>query len=305
MADVSTGLAVQKAGPPLVTVAMPVYNAGLFLRAAVMSIVRQTFDDWELLIIDDGSTDGAVDSIGDISDPRITMVRDGMNKGLAARLNEAIDRARGQYFARMDQDDVSHPERLARQITALEADAGVHLVGLRCIVISERGEIIGKLPSALSHEEICARPWLGFYLPHPTWLGRTEWFRRHRYAFPAPYFCEDQELLLRSHGESRFAVLPDYLFAYRVRDHINVRKSLRTRWAMCAVQARFFARSGRLAWMFLATAAMLARIGQDILGGLRQTMVRRSPTVPLTPAIPTAVYDEWIKILQAVSTCDE
>src|SRR5450830_847145 len=91
---------------PLVTVAMPVYNAGKYLRLAVLSIVKQTFTDWEMLVIDDGSTDNAFDSIADIKDDRIRILRDGTNKGLAARLNEAIDLARGQYFARMDQDDV-------------------------------------------------------------------------------------------------------------------------------------------------------------------------------------------------------
>ena len=92
---------------------MPVYNAGKYLRLAVLSIVRQTFTDWELLIVDDGSTDNALQGIADIDDARIRILRDGKNKGLAARLNECIDLARGKYFARMDQDDVSYPERFS------------------------------------------------------------------------------------------------------------------------------------------------------------------------------------------------
>ena len=87
---------------PLVTVAMPIFNAGSYLRLAVLSIVRQTFADWELLIIDDGSTDNALQDIADIRDHRIRILRDGENKGLAARLNEAIDLACGSYFACMD-----------------------------------------------------------------------------------------------------------------------------------------------------------------------------------------------------------
>src|SRR3972149_9031916 len=112
---------------PLVTVAMPIYNAGKDLRLAVFSIVRQTFTDWELLIIDDGSTDDAIDSISDINDGRIHIVQDGLNKGLAARLNQAIDMAHGQYFARMDQDDVSYPDRFSKQLDALRQDDSLDL----------------------------------------------------------------------------------------------------------------------------------------------------------------------------------
>lgn len=79
---------------PLVTIAMPIYNAGSDLRPAVLSILQQTFPDWELLIIDDGSSDGAAEGISDIRDSRIRVLRDGLNRGLAARLNEAIDLAR-------------------------------------------------------------------------------------------------------------------------------------------------------------------------------------------------------------------
>ena len=107
---------IQSSLPALVTVAMPVYNAGKYLRLSVLSIVKQTFTNWELLIIDDGSTDDALKDIADIKDARIRIFRDGTNKGLAARLNEAVNLAQGYYFARMDQDDVSYPERFARQI---------------------------------------------------------------------------------------------------------------------------------------------------------------------------------------------
>ncbi|HQS38498.1 MAG TPA: glycosyltransferase family A protein, partial [Methylotenera sp.] len=83
---------------PMITVAMPVYNAGKHLRLAVLSIVKQTFTNWEMLIIDDGSTDNAFELISDIHDERIVILKDGSNKGLAARLNEAMDLARGEYF---------------------------------------------------------------------------------------------------------------------------------------------------------------------------------------------------------------
>lgn len=242
---------------PLVTVAMPVFNAGEYLRPAVMSIVGQSFRDWEMFIIDDGSSDNATDSIADIDDDRIVLLRDGKNKGLAARLNEVIDLARGRYFARMDQDDIAYPDRFARQLAALDQDAALDLVATRCITIDPDNEIIGILPSALSHQEICARPWFGFYLPHPTWMGRIAWFRHYRYAKPGPYFCEDQEILLRSFEESRFGTIPEVLFAYRVRRRIGLVKSIRTRWTLLGLQLSKFLREGYWGRAALACAAFI------------------------------------------------
>jgi len=248
---------------PTLTVAMPVYNAGEYLRPAVMSIVKQTFKDWELLIIDDGSTDNAIDSISDLLDSRIQILRDGMNKGLAARLNESIDLARGLYFARMDQDDISYPERFAKQLDLLKCDAKLDVVAVRATRISEQGENIGHAPFALTHAEICARPWLGFYFPHPTWMGTTAWFRKNRYKIPQPYFCEDQELLLRSYRNSRFECVPEVLFEYRIREKVNHKKLFGTRLAVLKAQASQFIKTSQFHFVFLSLFAFLLRVGFD------------------------------------------
>ena len=250
---------------PLVTVAMPVYNAGKYLRLAVMSIVNQTFTSWELLIIDDGSTDDALKSIEDIVDARIRILRDGKNKGLAARLNECIDMARGQYLARMDQDDVSYPERFKYQIEALQKYRKLDLVGARAITIDENNQVTGLFPYAISHKEICAQPWRGFYLTHPTWMGRIEWFRKHRYTVPGPYFSEDQDLLLRSYRNSRFATLDEILFAYRIRGQVNWPKLARTRLTIYISQWRYFTGLNQWYCVLLATVAFLAKMTGDLL----------------------------------------
>lgn len=255
---------------PLVTVIMPVYNAGPYLRQAVLSIVRQTFGDWELLIIDDGSTDDAIMGITDIADHRIHVVRNPRNLGLAATLNIGIDLARGEFIARMDQDDVAYPERLERQVALLSSDPFIDLVAVRCLAISPTGEAIGLLPWAQTHEALAARPWLGFYLPHPTWMARTAWYHRHRYATPAPYLCEDQELLLRSYHSSRFATIPEILFAYRVRSRIDWWRAFRTRKAILVIQIRYCL--GQRQWhrVLLAAAVFVARIAVDCLNVVAQ-----------------------------------
>jgi glycosyltransferase involved in cell wall biosynthesis len=282
---------------PLVTVAMPIFNAGQYLRAAVLSIVRQTYQDWELLLIDDGSTDQALESIRDICDSRIHIQQDGRNKGLAARLNEAIDMARGRYFARMDQDDVSYPERFAKQVAMLERDPQLDLLGVRAVTISMDDRSVGNLPFMQTHEQICARPWLGFYLPHPTWMGRIEWFRRHRYASPAPYLCEDQELLLRSHADSRFAILPEVLFAYRVRDHIQLGKQLRIRWSVLKVQLRHFWSVGDVRSAFLSLSAFLARVARD---GIASRLFTRSMVSGRSP-VGKGEEMQWAEVLAGLA----
>ena len=270
---------------PLVTVAMPVYNAGKYLRLAVLSIVRQTFTDWELLIIDDGSTDNALQDIADIDDTRIRILRDGANKGLAARLNEAADMARGRYFARMDQDDVSYPERFARQIEALQNDPELDLVATRAILIDENDHATGLFPYAISHEEICARPWRGFYFPHPTWMGKIEWFRNRRYTVPGTYFCEDQDLLLRSYRNSRFATLDEILFAYRIRKEVNWRKRGKARRTILRIQLRQFMAICQWRIMFLVILTFVGRVAGDMLkfiGGLFFQDQLKTVAVPIS-----------------------
>ncbi len=253
---------------PRLSVAMPVYNGGADLRLAVASVLEQSFGDWELLLIDDGSTDGAIEALG-LDDPRVRVIRDGANKGLAARLNQAIGLARGELFARMDADDACHPERFARQVAFLDAYPEVDLLGTACVTIDGQGRLSGRFPFAASHDEICARPWRGFYLAHPTWMGRTAWFQANRYADPAPYYCEDQELLLRTHGTSRFAALPEALFAYRVRGRLAWKKLFRARLALFRVQAAHFLKRGQFGALILAGTATKLRIAMDIWRALR------------------------------------
>lgn len=203
---------------------MPVYNGGKTLAAAIQSIVAQNFADWELLVIDDASTDDSVTIAKRFDDPRIHVIENARNEGLAAKLNQGIALSKGRFFARMDQDDMAYPERLAKQLAYLQAHPSTDLVAARAMVFTSAGEALGLLPYHATHAEICARPWSGFYMPHPTWMGRLAWFKQHGYRIPEIVRGEDQELLLRTYHQSEFACLPDVLLAYRL-DEISWRKS--------------------------------------------------------------------------------
>jgi glycosyltransferase involved in cell wall biosynthesis len=276
---------------PLLTVAMPIYNAGSYLRLAVLSIVQQTFTNWELVIIDDGSTDNALQSIEDINDGRIRIIRDGENKGLAARLNECIDLARGIYLARMDQDDISYPNRFQQQVIAFKSDPKLDLIAVRAITIDENDQIIGLLPYSLTHDEICKRPWQSFYLPHPTWMGKVEWFRKYYYGKPGPYMCEDQELLLRSYDESKFGTIDDVLFAYRVRGKNDYRKLARTRMAVFKVQLQQFVQLKQWYFSMLAIVFFLGKNIYDLL-----TRINGRSIQPNGNVVSDVVACEWDEV---------
>src|SRR2546426_3494714 len=101
---------------PVVTVLMPVYNGARFLANAMNSVLGQTFGNFELLAINDGSSDKTAEILASCRDPRLRIVDNGRNLGLIASLNKGLDLARGDYIARMDADDVCYPNRLAVQV---------------------------------------------------------------------------------------------------------------------------------------------------------------------------------------------
>jgi len=206
---------VDTAHSPLVSIAMPVYNGAKTLRPAVRSLQHQAYRNWELILIDDGSADATVSIARDCRDERVVILADGERRGHGSRLNQAIDMARGKYVARMDQDDISFPQRLVKQVEWLEANPEIDLLGTAALVFNDEGAIKGLFPFDKSHAGICSRPWGGFYLPHPSWMGRIEWFKEYRYGGAEVFRAEDQDLLLRSYRSSTFACLPEILFGYR------------------------------------------------------------------------------------------
>jgi len=179
---------------------------------------------------------------------------------LAARLNQAIDLSAGEYFARMDGDDVAYPERLERQVAYLRAHPEVDLVGAGMLIFGADGIVLGKRANAEHHEAICARPDYGITLPHPTWMGHIAFFRRFRYR-PDAVRCEDADLLLRAHRDARFASVPEILLGYR-EERLSLGKTLRTRRFYVRSIVREFRRRGKphLAARGVATQVLKAAV---------------------------------------------
>jgi glycosyltransferase involved in cell wall biosynthesis len=248
---------------PLVSVGLPAFNCEDTLAVAIRSILNQTYDNWELLLMEDGSSDRTLEVAQSFSDPRICVFADPSHKGIVPRLNQAVAISRGEYFARMDSDDLAYPERLERQVAYLEGHAEIDLLGCGMLVFKGNGIAMGSRMVAETHEEICGRPWDGFPIGHPTWIGRTRWFRAHPYDAKAVR-AEDQVLLLRSYSTSCFACLPEILLGYR-EDKLVLGKILRSRYGFAtAAFGECFEREGYLS----AVAAVSRQFGKAFLDTL-------------------------------------
>ena len=199
---------------PVVTVVLPFRNAAATLDAAVRSIQWQSLPDWRLLLVDDGSTDDSLAMARGFADARIEVLSDGHALGISARLNAAVAATATPYLCRMDADDVAFPERLARQLAVLEAHPEVDIVATSVLVFSTQGGPTGTLRVATDHAAVAARPWRGFLFPHPSWMGRTSFFRRHPYRSRYDG-AEDQALLYEACRTGRFLGIDEVLLGYR------------------------------------------------------------------------------------------
>jgi glycosyltransferase involved in cell wall biosynthesis len=219
---------------PLVSIALPAFNADRTIGPAIRSILLQTYSNWELLLADDGPTGNTLRIARTFADSRIVILPSRGKQGLSRRLNECIDRAQGTYFARMDADDIAYPERFRKQIAFLQANPSVDLVGSQTMVFGEGGRAIGRRSGPCVHELITKNPIHGFRMFHPTWLGKLAWFRKYRYE-PEP--CEDQDMLFRAFPDSVYANIPDILLGYR-EESLDLSKTLLSRWTWVKRTAR-------------------------------------------------------------------
>ncbi len=199
----------------LVTIGLPFANQSeSYLRQTIRSIFAQSYPHWELILLADGAPSDLVDVVTSIDDPRVRVVVHDKCAGLAARLNEIADLATGEFLFRMDGDDIMHPLRLERQLTHLEANPDLDVLGGVAHVIDEKTRLLGVLNEPASPPE--ARGFLRSHsFTHPTVVARTEWFRRHRYD-PKMLRAEDKDLWLASHKTSTFEKLRDPVLFYRI-----------------------------------------------------------------------------------------
>ncbi|MEX2648801.1 MAG: glycosyltransferase family 2 protein [Alphaproteobacteria bacterium] len=203
---------------PRVSVLIPVRDGEPFLREAVDSILDQTFSDFELLFIDDGSIDGTAAILEAYArgDRRVRVLHNATKLGLTASLNLGLRATRGEYVARMDHDDWSHPDRLLRQVAFLDTNPGIILVGTSFATIDGGGRTRKVDIEATTWWEF---EWMSMFRPpvcHPTVMLRASLFREFGAYYDETYVVgQDFDYWCRALDHGRGCVLRDVLFNYR------------------------------------------------------------------------------------------
>lgn len=228
-------------GIPLVSAVMAVHNEERHISSAIESILSQDFADFELVIVDDASTDGTPTILRDVAsqDHRVNVVMNTTNQGMGRSFNRGVSVSRGRYIARMDGDDVALSGRFAGQVAALESDPGFAVVGGQLELIDEHGTWVGNRQYPLTDDAL-KRNILRFSpFAHPATMIRRAAIEEaggydQRYT-PA----EDLDLWCRLGRRWKFANLSDYVLRYRLHNRsMTARHSRRMQWQTLAVRWR-------------------------------------------------------------------
>lgn len=192
---------------------MPVYNCKKFLTEAIESLINQTLKNFELIIIDDCSTDGTSQILDNLKDERIRIVRKTENTGLVISLNQGLKMAQGKYIARMDGDDVSDPKRFEKQVNFLDNNPDIAGCGTWYQLLGS--DKIVKNPVTAEDVKIALLDYCA--LGHPTVMLRKAFLEEKKMSYDAScYPAEDYELWTRVVADGKLSNIPEVLLSYRI-----------------------------------------------------------------------------------------
>ena len=207
-----------------VSIIMSSYNSEKYIRSCINSILNQSFNDFELIIIDDASSDKTRDIIKSYQDKRIVFIQNNSNLGLTKNLNKAIKMSKGKYIARIDSDDVCVKERLAVQYDFMEKHPKVDVIGSNAYLINENNRIIGITDEAVSEKKIFSKAPLMNPLLHPTVMMRSSLIKQ--YYYNENYrVCQDFELWNRLLLQHKIVSIKKPLVYYRLNSEGATRKA--------------------------------------------------------------------------------
>lgn len=197
---------------PLVSVLMPLYNDAKFVTASIESILQQTYQHWELLIVNDGSTDNSKDVVLSFKDSRIRYFENDENRGIVYTRNRLLNLSKGDFVANLDSDDIAYPKRLEKQVEYFLTHPECELCGSWAYKITDTDERMGKLQPPVDDEDIRINMLFQFSYVHSTLMMRNSALGERRYdeSFPV---AEDYDFVER--WSPRAHNLPEYLVGYR------------------------------------------------------------------------------------------
>ncbi|HEX4974256.1 MAG TPA: glycosyltransferase family 2 protein [Pseudomonadales bacterium] len=212
----------------MVTIGIPIFNAESTLAETIQSVLAQTSSNWELILIDDGSTDNSLSIAMAMAmhDPRIRVIADGVNRGLPTRLNQIVEEAKYDLVMRMDADDLMHPERLEKQLKVLQDDSSIDLVCTGLYSVTNQLDLRGSRNSIVPQPLTLIDVVFGrCQIVHASILVRKQWYLRNRYN-PASKRIEDYELFVTaaSRNDLRVRALDEYLYVYREEGNVHFSK---------------------------------------------------------------------------------
>lgn len=199
---------------PLISVILPIFNSEKYIEEAIRSILDQTYKKFELILINDGSTDGTKNKLKQISDERITLLNNKMNRGLVFSLNKGIKYAKGKYIARMDADDISQPERFEKQVKFLEKNTDYVMVGTGTEIVDVNGDKAGRyLNHPTTNEVLQFKLLFGCPFVHSSMMIRADILKElNGYC---NIFPEDYDLWSKIVSKYKVANLGEILHQYR------------------------------------------------------------------------------------------
>jgi len=224
---------------PLVSITSAFYNEQDKILDMVRSIVAQTFSDWELILLNDGSTDKSLELVKSINDPRIRVFSNGANRGRAASLNYLTKLAKGKYIARMDADDICSTERIKKQVELIESKTDIDLVGTGLCYLDKYDNPIGHVYAKPNHPQITSNPERTFGIAHGSLLGKRCWFEKNPYNEKYA-LAIDFNLFLRTYHNSIFANVPEPLYYYRLDQSFSIKQQFVARNASAKFLFQYF-----------------------------------------------------------------
>ncbi|MGZ3903042.1 MAG: glycosyltransferase [Bacteroidia bacterium] len=228
------------ASSPVISVVMPAFNVGPFIKESIASTLDQTFSDFELIIINDGSTDNTEEEIKKFTDPRILYIKNEKNLNLANSLNKAMRVAKGKYIARMDADDISAADRLEKQYNFLEKNLSIGICGSQLEVF---GMMTGHMNYPLKQKDLLLRLLITSCFGNNVVMFRKKILEEHDLYFDSRYTCaDDYECWTRWLLVTEGLNFKESLMKYRVRSNSLSQNRLKQRSEIKDIRKKFITR---------------------------------------------------------------